>query len=441
MKARLFFPAATAAAFALTCALPAASRAVSVQTRVAPGNNRYMLNESGHLGYRGPLLVSLDYNALNDPLVELSRDRERRLSTVLDGLQTFDLTIGARIAGLLSLNATLPLNLVHPDGAGRSWALGDARVFAKVPLLEPGSAWQLSIVPELRAPTGDEALFVSDGSVGFGLLVAAERRFNGFSVVGNLGYRRSRDAIFRELDYRQKVPFALGVNVPLTERWSANGELAGARVLPFNGAQNPSELYAGARFQATPAVVFHAGASLGAFTDVPSANYRVMAGLKIEPFADPAPAAQPPQQAGSASWDRIGTEQANPAPAPTNRFVIDQEIQFAHDSAAILPQSRAVLDQVVERLAELGDHPGTLEVEGHTNELGSDAYNLNLSERRAAAVTRYLGDRAVQADRLRATGYGERRPKAGSEKLDRAERLRVNRRVEFKFRATPRDPE
>ena len=72
-----------------------------------------------------------------------------------------------------------------------------------------------------------------------------------------------------------------------------------------------------------------------------------------------------------------------------------------------------------------------VEVQGHTDERGSDAYNLRLSQDRAAAVVEYLTERAksaVDPSRLTPQGYGEREPK---DRAHNEEAWAKNRRVEF----------
>jgi outer membrane protein OmpA-like peptidoglycan-associated protein len=69
-----------------------------------------------------------------------------------------------------------------------------------------------------------------------------------------------------------------------------------------------------------------------------------------------------------------------------------------------------------------------LRIEGHTDNLGDDAHNLDLSHRRAHAVMRALLDRGVDPARLKAMGYGETRPIANN-KLSPGRAK--NRRVEF----------
>ncbi|MGK5085641.1 OmpA family protein [Bdellovibrionota bacterium FG-1] len=245
--------------------------------------------------------------------------------------------------------------------------------------------------------------------------------------MANAGYQRSTDAIYRELDYRQKIPLSLGANIPLAPRWSVNGEIFGARTLPFNSAQNPSEFYVGARFQASDAVVLHGGASIGAFSDVPSAGYRLLLGLKIEPLSPAHEPVKPTKQN-----DVLAFSQAQRTIIPPSEIDLKRDILFAHDSSALSPAYKEILDKLANQIITDKDPTQIIEVEGHTNEIGSDSYNLGLSRRRANAVQKYLMSRAVSADQLRVVGYGKRRPKAGSEKLERSVRLTINRRVEFK---------
>lgn len=107
-------------------------------------------------------------------------------------------------------------------------------------------------------------------------------------------------------------------------------------------------------------------------------------------------------------------------------------ITFAVDSANIAPQFRPTLDQVA---AVLNEYPNTyVDVYGHTDSTGSDAYNQGLSERRAAAVSSYLSSRGVSAARLGTRGFGESQPIASNDtEAGRSE----NRRVEIKVVAIP----
>ena len=71
-----------------------------------------------------------------------------------------------------------------------------------------------------------------------------------------------------------------------------------------------------------------------------------------------------------------------------------------------------------------------VEIGGHTDSLGSNAYNQKLSQRRAESVKTYLSERGVDANRMEVKGYGEAEPVAPN---DTAEGRELNRRVELKI--------
>jgi outer membrane protein OmpA-like peptidoglycan-associated protein len=102
-------------------------------------------------------------------------------------------------------------------------------------------------------------------------------------------------------------------------------------------------------------------------------------------------------------------------------------VRFAFGSSDILPDARAQLDALAEGIKLLA--PGSIvTVEGHTDAVGSDAYNLELSRARAHAVRGYLMQRhGIAAAHLKTVAYGEGRPFEGSKPNDA-----VNRRVQFR---------
>lgn len=107
---------------------------------------------------------------------------------------------------------------------------------------------------------------------------------------------------------------------------------------------------------------------------------------------------------------------------------IPSGITFATDSAAVQPQFQRTLDQVASTLAEYRET--YIDVYGHTDSTGSDAYNQQLSERRAISVADYLSAHGVQAARIGTRGYGESQPIASN---DTDAGRAANRRVEVKI--------
>ena len=104
------------------------------------------------------------------------------------------------------------------------------------------------------------------------------------------------------------------------------------------------------------------------------------------------------------------------------------EVTFAVDSTTISPTMRQTLDGVAQSLI---NYPNSLiDVMGHTDSTGSDAYNLDLSRRRAESVANYLTSRGVARARIETIGYGEQYPVAdNSTEAGRAQ----NRRVEIRI--------
>ena len=103
-------------------------------------------------------------------------------------------------------------------------------------------------------------------------------------------------------------------------------------------------------------------------------------------------------------------------------------VNFKTNSADLEPASAAVLDGVVAVLAQRPN--SRAEIRGYTDSRGADAYNLKLSERRAAAVVAYLVAHGIPSDNLRSTGFGKDNPIASN---DTVEGRAQNRRVTVQF--------
>ncbi len=85
-------------------------------------------------------------------------------------------------------------------------------------------------------------------------------------------------------------------------------------------------------------------------------------------------------------------------------------ILFDFDSADLRSDAEATLAEVAGVLAEMKGRP--IRIEGHTDSIASEAYNLGLSERRASVVESWLAAHGVEAGRMTAVGLGESRPVA-----------------------------
>ncbi len=109
-----------------------------------------------------------------------------------------------------------------------------------------------------------------------------------------------------------------------------------------------------------------------------------------------------------------------------DRIEIRQQVKFASGKFAVLSASFGLLDQVAQVLK---DNPAMkVRVEGHTDNVGREASNLRLSQKRADSVRDYLAKKGIDRARLTAKGYGPTKPIASN----RTEKGRSqNRRTEF----------
>ncbi len=158
----------------------------------------------------------------------------------------------------------------------------------------------------------------------------------------------------------------------------------------------------------------------------------------------PAPdahAAAPPVAAVDTGAVVPSTRETKPAAAPVTlvkeveRSILEKglftalDVIFEFNKSRLMERSHVILNAIGQVLA---DHPGIdILIEGHTDSIGSAAYNLKLSEERAAATRQYLLDNfpAIAAERISVAGLGLTRPVAdNSNETGRA----LNRRVEFR---------
>jgi OOP family OmpA-OmpF porin len=118
------------------------------------------------------------------------------------------------------------------------------------------------------------------------------------------------------------------------------------------------------------------------------------------------------------------------APEPVFEAVtLQSDTFFEFDDATLKPAARERLDQLVARLAGVAELE--VAVRGHTDSIGSEAYNQRLSEQRALSVKDYLIDRGVSPAAVRTMGMGEAEPIASN---STAEGRAQNRRVEIEIR-------
>lgn len=143
------------------------------------------------------------------------------------------------------------------------------------------------------------------------------------------------------------------------------------------------------------------------------------------PIVEPAPVVEPTPVAEPAPV-------VEPAPAPAPRPAIIEKgrqtlnVEFDFDKSTIKKGYYNDIDNLVKVMKDYPDL--NVVIEGHTDSVGTDAYNKKLSQRRAESVKKYMVEKGgIDANRIKAIGFGEEKPIASN---DTDEGRQQNRRVE-----------
>jgi OOP family OmpA-OmpF porin len=139
------------------------------------------------------------------------------------------------------------------------------------------------------------------------------------------------------------------------------------------------------------------------------------------------------QSAGGAALPDCLPAVAAPTPAPTViARSLDARVNFDFDRSELRPEGRAELDRLVSDMS--GINATQLDAVGHTDSIGTEAYNQGLSERRANSVATYLTGQGVNPAIISARGVGELQPIAPNKNpdgSDNPEGRAQNRRVDI----------
>ncbi len=143
----------------------------------------------------------------------------------------------------------------------------------------------------------------------------------------------------------------------------------------------------------------------------------------------PKPAA-PATPTAPAAPGKPATPAAKPAPASVRQaIVIQADALFDFDKSVVRPDGKKNIDNAMAKLA--GVDVEMVIATGHTDSVGTDAYNQKLSERRAAAVKEYLVSKGIPASKITTLGKGESQPVATNKTKEGRQK---NRRVDIEFK-------
>ena len=155
------------------------------------------------------------------------------------------------------------------------------------------------------------------------------------------------------------------------------------------------------------------------------------AGTRAPAAPSPAAPAKPSSPAAPAS-PASPAAPAKPAPSSVRQSVVIQaDALFDFDKSVVRPDGKRAIDEALSKLN--GVDIEMVIATGHTDGIGSAAYNQRLSERRANAVKEYLVSKGIAASKITTIGKGESQPVATNKTKEGRQK---NRRVDIEFKGT-----
>jgi outer membrane protein OmpA-like peptidoglycan-associated protein len=386
-----------------------------------------------------------------------------------------DNTISATLVGAFGVNAGIPLEIAASlpftimdgsptvDGQG----LGDFGLHAKTRLARVGR-FGLGALASVYIPTSSSRdPLLGEAAVTPQLVGIADVTLGRLRLAINGGIRLRRTTTFMDtITTSTALPVGVAAAYGIVpEKIDLVAEVFGAVPLGETDGYQPLEALGGVKVYLAKNSYLSLGAGRGLLPDrAGNPDFRGMIGIVFEPKPAQRAAAHVPDDVVAVAPPSDGDDEPRDSDndgifdkddscievmedydgvedddgCPERKHVIETEseivtlqpIEFEFDKDVLRDSAYPILDEVVQAL---NDNPAItlVEVEGHTDEQGNDAYNLDLSKRRAATVMRYLVQHGVDKLRLISEGYGESRPVDPRHTQDA---YKINRRVAFSIK-------
>lgn len=364
----------------------------------------------------------IDYT--RNPLERGTPGDNPRLTGVVDQFFTVDLGISVGLTNRLSVHANVPMNAYH-DFADSTVTDSDLSIFdmgdlgftlhyALFDATKTESGFGLALVPFMTVPTGDEDIFFGDNTVTGGAKLVLDKMLGKNHFYLNVGVNFRGLETLGNLSVNDEFLYGLGFQRPLSSKHSWHVILEGEGTTQLDNffkeeVHNPLEghLVIQKKWLDDKLVAF-TGGSMGFTAGYGTPDYRIHGGLSYTIIAK--------------------KPEPKPLPKPVKPLpkIVLGNIYFPFDRATYYPEHEFDIDQIVKFHKIYPDKE--MIIKGHTDNYGTDEYNLRLGERRSEAVYRVLLDKGVNPEKLRIQSYGEELP---VETNDTDQGRQLNRRVEI----------
>lgn len=416
------------------CLLSPPARALNVQNlkNHFPGGRGVSIIESAP---RAPQTVSLGFgfNYALKPLEFGNSAAGVRIQGVVDHLFTLDFGAAYSFSERVMVGLSVPMHITHNIQSLTNFnqetvvSPGDVTLtglYNILPRENSAAGFGLSVAPFLTLPSGSSDNFVGDSNVTGGFLMVADLDYNDHYAGLNLGFRFRKEESFLGLRVAQEMLYRVAYNHYISQTYGVNGfaEAGGSIVLnQVSNNSSPFEIMGGVSkviSEATPLTVkLAAGAGLTSGYGTPD----LRALLQV-------------------SYDHILPKKPRKEIRPVYMQKVERKLKeltifYPTDGDQVDP----FYDEKIAGIAQImNEHPelGPLYIIGHTDDVGDDKYNTELSERRARQALDSILGLGISQDRVISYGLGELAPvKPNTTTENRA----LNRRTLFTF-TPPAEP-
>lgn len=394
-----------------------------------------------HLQFGSSSILDFAYQ----PLVLRNLSGEE-VSTVIDYQFKLQNSAVVGFADFVEAGVVLPTYFLSGpgiDSAIQTLAVGDPSLLGKVRVVHY-EEFDVALAADLTLPlsalnaNSEVAKVVGNNFISLRPSLIATYTGDVFTVSGQVGHRFQKAMTVGPSSLGSHFTYSVGAEVELMPNLvSLVGDLYGSvdyAISPhyemFSSKNSfPLELASGFKFHLGD-LSFIVGAGTGLIADYGTPEVRLFAGLSWHPLEPECPSCSCTKEICEKEEQEVKPvvdEDENLTVVHDDRIEILYPVLFEFDRAVIRKESYPVLNSVA-RVMQENLHIEKLSIRGHTDSVGSSAYNADLSQRRAQAVKDFLVDLGVDKRRLVAVGYGEERPLVPN---DTAENRAINRRVEF----------
>lgn len=356
---------------------------------------------------------------IQHPLEQTTPGGGSRIAGVVDQLMTTDMMMSFGVQEWLTLSMDLPVNTFYniaptfiPSRDKGSMKLGDLYFEAKFRLIHNESnraGFGLALIPFFTAPTGDASRFMGDSSATGGGLLATDWKFYDNRIYLNVGARFKAKENIAGLTVGHEFLYGVGYQRPVVQSWDLDviAELYGATSFDkFASEVVTSPLEANVTLQKkwlkNKNLITHIGGGASLTNAYASPQYRVNAGISYG----------------------FGLKRQK-----KNVLDLKGQIHFDSGKSSIKSESHYVLDDVAEQLHKRKSIK-LLMIEGHTDSVGDDDFNMRLSNMRADALKTYLISKGISENRMVTQGFGESQPVSDN---NTAKGRAMNRRSVFRI--------